>query len=261
MTKKKRYYIKIIVLLLVFLVVIASGFYLRKNSKQAVDSRENLSTSLTADFYKNDFSLSSLDSNSGSDLVDLPKSFLIKNFPFQTQAPFANWDEIHDEACEEASIILVNYFLNQKDLSKEIMDKEILEMVEWEEKNFGGHFDLTVSQTLNLAQNFYGLKGQILNDANMIILRQEIAKGNPVIVPTAGRLLGNPNFRGEGPAYHMVVAIGFDEKNIIVQDVGTRNGERYVYNQKIFENAWHDWTGGYESIKQGRKNMLILSSQ
>ena len=58
----------------------------------------------------------------------------------------------------------------------------------------------------------------------------------------------------------MVVAIGYDEKNIIVQDVGTRNGDHYVYNAKIFENAWHDWAGSGENIETGAKNLLILTN-
>ena len=59
---------------------------------------------------------------------------VIENFPFQSQAPFANWDELHDEACEEAALILVYFYLNGKSLSKDIMDKEILMFVNEQEQ-------------------------------------------------------------------------------------------------------------------------------
>lgn len=190
---------------------------------------------------------------------NLPEDFLINSVPFQTQAPFANWDELHDEACEEASVILVEYYLKGKSLAADTMDEQILQMVDWQIKNWGGHHDITAAKTLELAQNFYGLKGRVIQNANLGTLKKQIAAGHPVIVPAAGRLLGNPNFRGEGPPYHMVVAIGYDENNIIVQDVGTRNGDHYVYNQKIFDNAWHDWTGSPDNIAEGAKNLLILT--
>jgi len=75
----------------------------------------------------------------------LPVAHEIKGVPFQSQAPKANWDELHDEACEEASIIIVKTFLNNESITAEKMDEEILSLVDWQVKNWGGHYDLTVS--------------------------------------------------------------------------------------------------------------------
>lgn len=190
---------------------------------------------------------------------ELPTEFVLKDFPFQSQAPLGNWDEIRKEACEEASIILAKYYLTNKTISAEEMDREISKMVDWQIKNWGGHFDLSAAKTLELTQNYYGLSGKVKNIPNIDALKREIAVGNPVLVPAAGRLLGNPNFRQPGPVYHMVVAIGFDEKNIIVQDVGTRNGDHYKYNAQVFYNAIHDWAGSYEKMLEGEKVGLILT--
>ena len=89
-------------------------------------------------------------------------------------------------------------------------------------------------------------------------IKKEISENHPVILPTAGRLLGNPYFRQPGPIYHMVVAIGYSGNTIIVQDVGTRRGENYKYNENILFNAIHDWTGVPENINSGPKNMLVF---
>lgn len=189
----------------------------------------------------------------------LPDSYLISDVPFQSQAPYANWDELHDEACEEASVILVKYFLQNQNLSAQTMDEEILKMVAWQVKNWGGHKDLTVKETAEMAEEFYGLKTKTKTNITIADIKKEVAQNHPVIVPTAGRLLGNPNYRRPGPIYHMLVVIGFSGNRIITQDVGTRKGEHYEYGEKIFFNAVHDWNGAPENIEDGAKAMLVLS--
>lgn len=189
----------------------------------------------------------------------MPPSYSIANFPFQSQAPLANWDELHDEACEEAALILVNSYLTDQSLSAEKMDQEILKMVDWEIKNWGSHKDLTIQETAELAANFYQLENtQIKNNINIEDIKKEVAQNHPVIIPTAGRLLGNPYFRSPGPIYHMLVVIGYDNSTIIVQDIGTRRGDHYRYNEQVLFNAIHDWNGSPENIGNGSKSMLIF---
>ena len=191
---------------------------------------------------------------------NIPTKYLIENFPFQSQAPLANWDELHNEACEEASLALDYYYLNHKELTSAEMDKQILALVAFQEKAGAKQQNLPVAEALKLAQNFYKIDGQVVADATIADMKQEISQNHPVIVPTAGRLLGNPNFRRPGPVYHMLVVIGYDQSDIIVQDVGTHNGDHYRYNQKIFANAWHDWTGSDSTMEQGEKNFLVLTN-
>jgi len=190
--------------------------------------------------------------------VALPSSYLIKNFPFETQAPNANWDELHEEACEEASVILANYYLKKQKITPEIMDDEIHKMVNWQVKKWGSHKDLTIKETAQMAKEIYGLKTDTITISSIEDLKREIAEGNPIIVPTAGRRLGNPNFKQPGPVYHMVVVIGYDNTKIIVQDVGTRKGDHYEYSQTVFYNAIHDWNGDPESINDGPKRILKI---
>lgn len=188
----------------------------------------------------------------------IPDNFLIKNVPFQSQAPLGIWDNLHNEACEEASIIIVDYYLNGKSLPSDTMEQEIQKLVQWENDNWGGPPSITADQAGQLAHANYGLNYQVIKNVSIDDLKAQIAAGHPVIVPAAGRLLGNPNFRSPGPAYHMVVAIGYTKNTIIVQDVGTRNGDHYVYNYQIFYNAMHDWVGAEDNIETGPKNILVL---
>jgi len=247
---QKIYLLKILAISFALIALLGAGYYLKpKGDFISVQQKSN-------DFFKVGF----LPSTENSEPQEnLPNSYLIKNFPFASQAPLTNWDELHDEACEEASVILVNYYLNNLAMTNENMEQEIQKMIQWEIANWGTHKDLSASETLQMAKKIYKLDGKVKKNGSIELLKKEIASGNPVIVPTAGRLLGNPNFRSPGPVYHMVVAIGYYSNEIIVQDVGTRNGNQYKYNSQIFLNAWHDWTGNSEDILSGEKNYLVLN--
>lgn len=189
-------------------------------------------------------------------LEQLPEKAYIK-VPFSPQAPFANWDQPYQDACEEASIIMVHYFLQGKNLSRETMNSQILKMVAWQEKNWGGHHDLEGSQIAELAKKFYGYKNiRIKYNFSIDDLKKEISSGNPVILPTAGRLLGNPNFTGAGPLYHALVVKGYTKDWIITNDPGTRNGFDYTYSYSTILAAAHEWNGG--NVSQGRSVMIVL---
>lgn len=257
MNKKIKHFqiIKIVLALVLLGVLLTAGYFLRK--------REDIETSILvnqSDFYKT-VDPTTIESSEPTPIATgIPDSFIIKNFPFQTQAPFANWDALHEETCEEASLVLVYYYLSGKTLSESQMEQELQGLVNWVNNNWDGVLDLTVEQLGRLAKINYDLDFEVVTDSNLMEMKKNIAAGRPVIVPAAGQLLGNPNFRGDGPPYHMVVAIGYDKRNIIVQDVGTRNGNLYTYNQQIFDNAWHDWTGERATVEQGGKNFLLLSN-
>ena len=46
-----------------------------------------------------------------------PKQASIR-VPFTSQAPYKDWDDPYQEACEEASVIMVDYFLGGKKLGQ-----------------------------------------------------------------------------------------------------------------------------------------------
>ena len=191
----------------------------------------------------------------------IPSSYLL-NVPFISQAPFGVWDDLHNNACEEASIILVNYYKKKRPLSKAEMDTEIKEMVDYEIKKYGEHKDLTAQEVADLAKEFYYYKNvRVVYNFSWDDLKKEIVKGNPVIVPAAGRLLGNPNFRQPGPVYHMFVIKGYTPKELITNDVGTRKGDGYRYSYSTLDQAIHDWTGSPESINRGKRAMIVISSE
>lgn len=179
------------------------------------------------------------------------------NVPFGSQAPFANWDMPYQEACEEAAAIMVHYYYEGKSLTPKIMDEEILKLVEWENKTFGYYEDTTAEEIARILREYFGHKNVVVNYEFAIEdIKKEIAQGNPVILPAAGRLLPNPNFRQPGPLYHALVAKGYTNEKIITNDPGTRKGKDFLYDPKVLMNALHEWNP--ENILEGRKAMVVV---
>jgi hypothetical protein len=197
------------------------------------------------------------------------KTFDFLNYPvlFASQAPFANWDELHEEACEEAAMIMaVKYFKNEP-LSPHIMEQGILNLVEWEKEN-GYKVDLSANETVEVLKNYFSQSSKIITDVTFETIKRKLLDGNLIIVPAAGRQLGNPNFTGEGPIYHMLVVRGYDDKTneFITNDPGTRKGEGYRYKYQKLIDAVHDWDhslaeGGMinEEMEQWRKVMIAVT--
>lgn len=183
---------------------------------------------------------------------EIIKSQVNLNIPFTAQAPFAVWDDLHNEACEEAALIMAKYWLDGKTLTKEKAEEEILNSVAWQIKNWGGHYDLPSEKIVELGKEYFKIeKIEVFYQPTLEDIKKELSKGNLVIVPTAGRLLKNPYYRQPGPIYHMLVVRGYDEKWIITNDPGTRRGENFKYTYQNFFDSIHDWP--YGSPDYGQK--------
>ena len=186
----------------------------------------------------------------------LSKSALIK-MPFTTQSPLAIWDAVQEDACEEASIIMVVHYLNKTSIgTKNEAEKEILDLVSYETANNYGP-SITLKDLNKIAKSYYSLTGTVKTGISVDDIKKEISLGNPVIVPAAGKILPNPNFRNGGPNYHMLVVKGYDENGFITNDPGTRLGENFRYTFDALYKAIHDWD--QNNIFNGPKTYLILN--
>lgn len=189
----------------------------------------------------------------------LPSTFRI-DVPFTPQAPHADWDDPYQEACEEASLLMVHRFLQGEDegmIPPDDADRDLLALVRWEEHKGYGQ-DVTVTQLGQIARDYYGYTPMIEEIVTVERIKELVAAGYPVIVPVAGRGLGNPYFSGEGPWYHMLAITGYDRNEFITNDPGTRRGEGYKYAYDVLVAAMHDWTGVKEEIRSGTKKMMYL---
>lgn len=188
----------------------------------------------------------------------LPTDALL-DVPFMVQAPFANWDALHQETCEEASLMMVHYFRQGKSFgSLQETDDELKALVAWETGR-GYAYDVSLSELSRISRDYYSMtSGRVILNPSVKDIQAEIAAGRPVIVPAAGRLLDNPNFTGGGPPYHMLVVRGYDDNGFITNDPGTRRGEGFRYTYSNLMDSIHDWTGNKATIASGQKAVLVF---
>lgn len=188
--------------------------------------------------------------------IILPSSFNL-NVPFTAQAPLADWNETFKEACEEATSLIVHYYYQNKTFTPQIATEEILKMVDWQNKNFGGHFDLTAKETAQMIREYFGYKSvEIIDNPGIDLIKWHIVSGRPIIAPAAGQLLGNPYFRQPGPVYHMLVIKGYTKTQLITNDPGTKRGADFLYDYDVIMNALHDWNA--TDILKGEKRILVV---
>lgn len=186
----------------------------------------------------------------------LPDSFTL-DIPFFPQAPLGNWNPPFDHACEEAAILMVHYYFQDKSIDFAKVAQEIRDIVDFEKKTYGFYKDTSAEQTAQLMRDYYGYKIKVQYDISLRDIKKELVKGNPVIVPAAGRLLGNPYFTPPGPTYHMLVIKGYTQAEFITNDPGTKRGADFIYANEILDKAIRDYG---ESSQNGRKAMLVIYS-
>ncbi len=165
---------------------------------------------------------------------------------------------MHQETCEEAALLLGQAYVNgETSVSESTMAERLQAMVAWQEQR-GYEIDVNVAEAAAIAREYLGLDVRVLQNVTEADLVRELAAGHPIVAPFAGRELGNPYFSGEGPWYHMLIIIGYDDDSFITNDVGTKRGARYAYNRDVLMAALHDWTGVKEETNTGPKNVLVI---
>ena len=286
--KIKRTFKNSVVILILFLIVLSVGYYLWSKRmvvpraeieeltyEQVVGDELQNQDAVVAVFPSEEEPVTIPDLPPEEDLiVDLPADEIATAasdaqlpteinlaVPFTSQAPSANWDLPYQEACEEASAYMV--YLYYQGVPSGVIDPDqaeqaILEIVDFENDYLGYYLDTTAAETANIIDMFYGLSATIVDNPTIDEIKAELAAGRPVIVPAAGRQLGNPFFSGEGPLYHMLVLRGYTaDGKFISNDPGTRNGNGYVYSQDVIMGAMGDWNDGDPA--NGVKRVIFVS--
>lgn len=179
--------------------------------------------------------------------------------PFTSQAPFQNWDLPYGEFCEEASVLMTASYINKWSIpNPDTANQKMLAIKEFEENRFGYYQDTTAEETATILKEFYKIeKVKLVYEPTVEAIKKYLAEGKVVIVPVAGRELGNPHFKQPGPLYHMLIIKGYTKSgDFITNDPGTRVGANYIYKPSVIMNAIHNWNK--ENISQGRKVVIIV---
>jgi hypothetical protein len=190
------------------------------------------------------------------------------NVPFVVQAPFGNWsDPIFQNACEESSIVMAMGWVNGvQAISPTNAQNQIQNIVQFENTHFGYNADTNVFDVQKIFQKFFGQTNvSVQENITIADTKQELQKGNLVLVPAFGQALNNPNYTAPGPIEHMLVVTGYDPATheFITNDPGTRHGSGYRYNENVFFAAIWEYPSGVTVVSAPtgvfKKAMIVVS--
>ncbi len=240
---------------LILLCIIVATFIIIFNLKQSTSLNQSnfIKNSNVSPRTQND------SANPNSKFV-IPNSLLL-NIPFTPQAPTANWDQLHNEACEEANSLMAGaYFKGMRDttLKPEYVESEITKLTDWQKEHQGYYLDQTSEEVATMINSVYSLKTKLLNNFSAGDLKQELAAGHLVLISENGRLLGNPNYKSPGPLHHMLLIKGFDKMGFITNDSGTKRGLNYAYDFSTIYNAAGDWDHSSNNIDTAKKIAIVV---
>lgn len=184
--------------------------------------------------------------------------------PFLSQAPKKNWAMPYQEACEEASVLMVQaYFAGkQTNFTPDDGDQAILSIVDWAARQYGPELvDMTAAEVATMVEGYMPeLEARVKPLKTADDIRRELAKGYPVILPADGKRLENPRFRNGGPRYHMLVIKGYlEDGRWITNDPGTQYGENFLYSTENLLDSAHDWNGG--DVSNGASVMVVVKKK
>lgn len=237
----------------------------KKEQEKILDESDQ--AAVASGTYENDSVVDEKDPD--SELPKLPKEqtpiikSVLFDVPFTSQAPFGNWSDARkQDGCEEAAVIMAMAWVKGETLNAKSVDDEINRIAEYEKETVGTFHDTSAFDTAEII-----FKGYFeYNDIEVRYrigkedIKKELFKGNLVLVPTNGQLLGNPNYTPPGPTTHYLVIIGYndDRKEFITNDPGTRNGKSYRYDEDVLIDAVVDYPTGYHEKVDDIKTAMII---
>jgi len=193
----------------------------------------------------------------------LPDKHLIQT-TFVPQSPEKNWNEPWQDACEEASLLTVDYYYrNISSSDPQSIKNDLLKIFDFETNQSFTH-DVNIDQMALVAQKYLGYSTKIITNPTINDIKQYLSQNIPVIVPANGKTLyqENKHFKEGGPYYHNLVILGYDDTNnkFTVHDVGTQFGAYFKYSYSLLMQSIHDFPSSQnkEDIDQGEKKVLIL---
>lgn len=191
---------------------------------------------------------------------------ILHSVPFVPQAPTGAWsDERQQDGCEEAASYMAILWAREElpPITASGVEQKLLEISDWEKKEFGDYHDTSVKDTVErIFKGYFKYdNAQTRYDIDAEDIKRELYDGNIVVVPADGRKLNNPYFTPPGPERHNLIVRGYDPKTdeFITNDNGTKRGEGYRYKSSVLLGAIRDYpTGDHSPITESRRTMIVV---
>jgi len=227
---------RIIIRLLILIVFILWIFKLTGDTDVASEVPKNVSVKTTT-----------TDPVEESTQKDEPKTYFSINVPYVSEAPEGDWSGDWVNACEEATITMVEYFYKgQKSVSVAEAKDSLQKLFDEQDSRYGNNKNADASQIHEIISVFEKFKSKIVRNPTINEIKNEIINGRPVISLHKGFTLNNPNipFSPTKSSYHTVVVVGFDDakQEFITHDPGDDiDGANHRYGYSVFMTSLHDY--------------------
>ncbi|MBU0546077.1 C39 family peptidase [Patescibacteria group bacterium] len=174
------------------------------------------------------------------EIVNLP-------VPFVSEIPDGIWMNPWSNACEEASMVMVDqYYKGTEKISISASKKMMVPIFTYENKVFGTNSDSNSERTAIIIDAMMDFDTTIVRNPTLEQIKDELRAGRPVISLHHGQKLANPHhrWRAGGSYYHMMVIVGFDDNTgeFILNDTADHDsGLDYRYKYDIVMDTLHDF--------------------
>lgn len=188
---------------------------------------------------------------------------VLLDVPFIVQAPRHNWkDPVYQNACEEAVVLMAMRWVQGKPLSSEEAFVEIQKISDFSKAHYGFYLDQSAEDLTKLMRDYFQYSNvRYQAKIETADIKNELSKGNLVLVPVNGQKLGNPYFTQPGPTEHMLLIKGYDVKTdeFITNDPGIGKGNGYRYKESVINGALQEYPSGYRGkIIEIKKVMIVV---
>lgn len=173
-------------------------------------------------------------------------SFLLP-VPYISEAPEGDWSGDWVNACEEATIAMVdNYYKNGGEVSISHAKNYLQNLFAKENDLYGHNKNTDAHQILELINFFGSFKAEIKTNPTIENIKTELLDGRPIISLHRGFDLKNVNipFSPTKSSYHTIVVVGFDDitSEFITHDPGDdKDGVNHRYSYSDFMFSLHDY--------------------
>jgi len=184
--------------------------------------------------------------------------------PYINEAPDGNFSGNWKNACEEASMIMVEkYYLGEKTVGVNEAKAAMQLLFDYQDRLYGSNVNSDAQRTKDIIDNNLHYTATIIENPSIEQLKQQIQKKQPVITLHYGFTLHNPNipFAVNGSYYHQMVLIGYDDttKEFITNDDGDQKyGPSHRYGYDLFMSSLHDYS--YVTRKTNLPARVIFTS-
>ena len=197
--------------------------------------------------------------------VTTQQEFVNLDVPFISEAPEGIWKNPWVNACEEASIAMVeNFYAGRKSVNVQEAKVYMQMLFDAQDRLYGSNVNSDAARTVKIINDYTSFKGTIKDNPTIEDIKEELRQGRPVISLHYGFGLQNKNisFLATGSSYHMMAIRGFDDKNqeFITNDDGDKvDGPNHRYDYNLFMSTIHDYI--FATGKANGPARVIFTSQ